>query len=58
MTGKSKTETERRQMRERCEKIAVKYRGTGTYTDLGTSEDGTALSADVLARIPTACKKG
>jgi hypothetical protein len=33
MAGKSKTPAERAYMLKRCEDIAVKYRGTGTYTD-------------------------
>jgi hypothetical protein len=32
MTGKSKTESERRAMRERCEKIAAKYRDSDENT--------------------------
>jgi hypothetical protein len=32
MTGKPKTESERRAMRERCEKIAAKYRGSDENT--------------------------
>jgi len=32
MTGKSKTESERHAMRERCEKIAAKYRGSDENT--------------------------
>ena len=50
MAGKSKTPEQRRAMRERCEKIAAKYRGSDENTTGWGPERVPDYSQEVAAR--------